>query len=418
MYKSVVSLCPVRPKYKRHLRHAHTQPIAPATCPLYLFLLIVVFATSALAANKPKPKPPVVTIGPEEIVATRAELTRAVTKNPSWPDSPLGVIKPDDASPGHYWFIASGGDGLGSPGISHGTLKHIVSNNLVYPVAPILDITTHQPIVPDRYTYAGSGPLYVDRKTGLFIQFAHLENSFGNEKSGPFYSRLGLVVSKNKGRSWQFVDEIVTPTVSFADWKAYVRKKPDRPWLDIGAGSHAIVSDGDVSYFYVYLRDFGYPASQDNVHLAVARAKVVDVISAAMKGGNVVWNKYYKERWDEPAIGGKSSPLENGRAPIDMQLDVKYNAYLKQYIMVTGSIFDTPGYVELTTSIDGLSWSPRIKIAESLTPDNKQSVACYPSIVGTDPDPTIPGKIFYIYVTKHAFEQEQMEVTRRQITLQ
>jgi hypothetical protein len=368
-----------------------------------------------------QPQPLVFTVGPEEVVATREELTRAVPTNHSWPDSPLGVIKADDANPPHYWFVASGGDGLGSPGMTHGTLDHIVSGNLVYPVSPMLDMKSKRPVVPEKCTYAGSGPFYTDSRSGLFIQFVHMEMSFGSaeDNSGvaPFYSKLGLAVSSNRGKTWHYVGDIVSTTVSLSDWKTYVGEKPSAPWLDIGSGAHVIVADKGVSYFYVYIRDFPRPANQETPHLAVARAPVADVVAAAAKGKTVVWKKYYKSRWDEPGLGGKSSPLETGHTPNDMQVDVKYNSYLKKYIMATGSIIDVPGYLELTTSKDGLTWAPRARVTESLTPDNQQAIITYPSIVGTDSDPSKPGKTFYIYATKHAFEQDQLEVTRRKITL-
>src|SRR6266851_8918631 len=113
--------------------------------------LVTLFAVWAQAQDKLRPL--VFTVGPEEVVATRSELTRAVPTNNSWPDSPLGVVKVDD---GHYWFMASGGDATGAPGLVQGTLDHLVSGNLVYPVSPFLDFKKKRPIVPERYTYAGS----------------------------------------------------------------------------------------------------------------------------------------------------------------------------------------------------------------------------------------------------------------------
>jgi hypothetical protein len=376
--------------------------------------LVTLFVASAEAQVKLRPL--VFTVGPEEVVATRAELTRVVPTNPSWPDSPLGVVKVNE---GRYWFMGSGADMSGSPGFVQGTLDHLVSGNLVYSVSPVLDSKTKRPIVPERYTYAGSGPFYVEPRSGWFIQFTHLENTFGNAQQqnvGPYYTSLGLTVSKNRGKTWHFVCEIVRPIVSFSDFKAYVQKDSSAPWLDVGAGSHVVVDDKGIPYFYVYFADYPYPAGS-NCHLAVARAKVADVVSAVAKGECVAWKKYYKNGWDEPAIGGKSSPVESGHAPIDIQVDVKYNSYLKQYILASGSIKEIPGYLELTTSKDGIHWAPRTRVAESLTPDYQQSVIVYPSIIGSDSDPTIPGKTFYIYSTKHSFETDLLEVTRRKITL-
>ncbi len=374
--------------------------------------LLNLFVASAQAQDKLRPL--VFTVGPEEVVASRSELTRAVPTNHSWPDSPLGVIKVDE---GHYWFMASGGDGSGSPGLVRGTLDHLVSGNLVYPVSPVLDFKTKRPIVPERYTYAGSGPFYVEPRSGSFIQFVHLEITFGNaQQNNPFYSRLGLAISKNRGKTWHFVCEIIGTVVSLPDWKAYVQKNSSSPWLDTGPGSYAIVDDKGASYFYIYFSDNSYPVGAEG-HLGVARAKVAEVVSAAANGECVAWKKYYKNRWDEPGIGGKSSSVESGHAPTDIHFDVKYNSYLKQYILASGSMIDLPGYLELTTSKDGIHWAPRSRVVESLTPDHQQSIIDYPSIIGVDSDPNIPGKTFYIYSTKHAFEPDLLEVTRRKITL-
>src|SRR5260370_20871613 len=218
--------------------------------------LVPLFAVSAQAQDKLRPL--VFTVGPEEVVATRSELTRAVPTNRSWPDSPLGVIKVDA---GHYWFMASGGDMYGSPGLVQGTLDHLVSGNLVYPVSTVLDFKTKRPIVPERYTYAGSGPFYVEARSASFIQFPHLENAFGNaQQNSPFYSRLGLTISKNRGKTWHFVCEIIGTAVSLPDWTAHVQKDSSGPWLDIGPGAYLIVDDKGASYFYVYFADYPYPS--------------------------------------------------------------------------------------------------------------------------------------------------------------
>ncbi len=251
--------------------------------------LLNLFVASAQAQDKLRPL--VFTVGPEEVVASRSELTRAVPTNHSWPDSPLGVIKVDE---GHYWFMASGGDGSGSPGLVRGTLDHLVSGNLVYPVSPVLDFKTKRPIVPERYTYAGSGPFYVEPRSGSFIQFVHLEITFGNaQQNNPFYSRLGLAISKNRGKTWHFVCEIIGTVVSLPDWKAYVQKNSSSPWLDTGPGSYAIVDDKGASYFYVYFGDNSYPVGAEG-HLGVARAKVAEVVSrkVQLSGKRPCANRY------------------------------------------------------------------------------------------------------------------------------
>ena len=75
----------------------------------------------------------------------------------------------------------------------------------------------------------------------------------------------------------------------------------------MGWGAYAIVGE----YFYLYFKDLLYVGDQFRpVNLAVARAKIEDVLDAAEKGSEVTrWEKFYQGSWDEPEIGGRPSPL-------------------------------------------------------------------------------------------------------------
>jgi len=364
----------------------------------------------------------VFTVGEEQVVATHAEL---VGLAPNWPDSNLGVIKLDSASPPHYGFLATGAEGtrengLNSPGLMKGTLDHIVSGGLMY-ASPVLDPATGHRLVspdeyqPDRYQYAGTGSAYTDPGSGRSVLFTHLERHLNNDSSR-FYSTLGLSISPASGEhAWLFLGEIVTPRVSYGEWKSAIEADPNLPpGVDVGSAPFLIVAVDGVTYFYLYFNDFPQPLnSQTNVNLAVARARVSDVIGAALQGRLTPWRKYRNGAWDEVGLGGGSSSLISSPPWV---YDVKYNDYLRKYLLTVVTCPNDECTLKLTASSDGLAWSSMLYVAPMLDATNN-ILKMYPSMVGTGSDPNTLGASFYIYARRYAWDLERFEVTRIPILL-
>lgn len=229
-----------------------------------------------------------------------------------------------------------------------------------------------------HFKYLSGGPIYRDPKSKRLFLFYHAEIHRGSAHN--FYSVLGLCVQTDKdGLQFKDLGLIFETNVSNEKAKSIVEV----------CGSPFIIKDG---YFYVYARD-EFADGSGQINLSVARARVSDVIRAGLKGKNAKWKKFYNGSFSQPAIGGKSSPLEKGN-PNTRWIDVSYNTVLKKYIMVVAANLQN-GKVELffTNSKDGITWEPR----KSLVRENSESF--YPSIVSLQENPRETGSEFYIYYT-------------------
>lgn len=176
-------------------------------------------------------------------------------------------------------------------------------------------------------------------------------------------------------------------------------------------GSPYIIKDG---YFYVYARDVMADGSPRQSNLSVARAEVAAVVSASMEGKSAEWTKYYNGAFSEPAVGGKSSPLERGN-PGTRWMDVSYNAALDKFIMVVAANVSSQNVdLFISCSEDGINWSDRRKLVTG------KGEAFYPSIAGFLDDPRRTGKEFYVYYTfslKGGWERwSDATIVRRKIT--
>jgi len=266
---------------------------------------------------------------------------------------------------------------------------------------------------PDRdYTgnFAWIANVY-DMKNGDVLAFIHCEESLNtkaeNARSGVYF-RFGLAIAKNGGRDWKWLGYIIEPNVSFRDW--YMSEYAGNS-LNIGYANY-ILKDG---YFYVYYRDHmgikpGEPARDG---IAIARAKVEDVVDAAENGRITVWNKYYQDKWDEPGLGGKFTPLSLKTSGY-MHGDAAYNSYLKKYVMtVRGSKWEKvdKSEIKISFSDDGFNWSEWKIIHQD------QHLNDYPSIISMgsnavtsdrefvnyskDDSNEVIGKEFYVYFLCH-----------------
>lgn len=293
-------------------------------------------------------------VGAQEVV-----LTNQVKPN-AWPDGNMGVIR-DGVT---YTFI---GAADGDPIKSVGTLGNPISEG--WKRIPIRKMR-------DRYDYVAGGPIYKDPESGTLLLFYHAEK-WVKDNWRVFYSLLGMAKSTDGGEVWTDLGEIITPSIRF--------DSSFQTTLDIGGGSFLVI-DG---YFYVYYKD--QLQSGKVIHIAGARARVSDVVATAINGDTVSrWNKYYSGSWDEPGLGGRSSPLEVTNA-FSSWGDVSYNAYLGKYIMVTSGSPWPATDLYLLESADGISWSGRVLIVD----DNSQSM--YVTIIGEGNIQRVTGKQFYIY---------------------
>lgn len=293
----------------------------------------------------------------DEVVSRSSKVQKGFT---SWPDGTMGVLKNGDI----YTFIA--GHNI-SPSKSIGTLD----NPFLESSIPKIRIGQSK----GSYNYAAGGPIYKDT-SGMLLMFYHAEK-WPNGDSHKFISSIGIAKSLDDGTTWIDLGEIIKPeAVNGGEWG-----------IEVGGGNFAIVGD----YFYVYFRDT--LVSGEIINLAVARAKIAEVVSSAKDSSNVVaWSKYYQDSWDEPALGGKSSPLEFGN-PATRWFDISYNEYLNKYIMAIAADIGPSTSLYYTESADGITWSSRNLLDNTLGED------LYPTIIGLGESPRISGSEFFVYYT-------------------
>jgi hypothetical protein len=321
------------------------------------------------------PRPPyrrvTVSVGPQETIlaAPGANLPDVPPKPYAWPDGTMGILK----SGATYTFFAAN-DGnlrrcigtLENPGRCGGSASIRIRN------------------LQANLNYAGGGPVYRDPATGTLLMFYHGERYKDGTDWLVFHSSLGLAKSSDGGATWVDLGEILTPNIT--PETVFAGKSP---W-DVGGGAHLIIGD----HFHVYFRD--RMLAGGTAELAVARARVADVVEAAIVRDTAApWRKYHNGTWDEAGLGGRSSPLEAANA-LSAWLAVSYNTYLGRYVMVAfGRPWPATNLYWLE-SVDGLTWTDR----KLLVDDAHQKV--YVTLAGLGDDPRVTDQSFYVYYVSSA----------------
>jgi len=290
----------------------------------------------------------------------------------SWPDGTMGLLRGTDGK--SYRFFAAS---AGFPLMTKGSLDD-----------PIRDEIHEVKIegVPSRYQYFAGGPIYKSDRSGLLLMFYHAEIYTFPPGYLPFYSELGLARSTDGGATWKDVGLVITPHTSVTS--EYFQTSP-RSW-DVGWGAYAVVGE----YFYLYFKDLLHVGDQFSpVNLAVARAKIEDVLDAAEKGSEVArWEKFYQGSWDEPGIGGRSSPLiEKDWDSFILMSDVAYSSYVNKYIgiVIGGSWPNTDLY--WFESADGIHWGNYRKLVDD------EGHNYYATLIGLEHNPHRLEREFFVY---------------------
>lgn len=213
---------------------------------------------------------------------------------------------------------------------------------------------------PRHYQYLAGGPIYRDPASHRLLLFYHAEIHRGGSMKD-FSSVLGLAIQTDRDG------------LSFRDAGVIFRPGEERKSGAFDVGGAAVVVHGDD--FYVYARDLS-PGGKVN-NLAVLRAPVREVFAAAREGKPAAWQKFYQGAFSEPALGGRSSPLEKGNPPVRW-MDVSFNPALSLYILVVAAPADRGTALFAAWSRDGLHWSKRTRIT-----DHRGGECFYPSIISS-----------------------------------
>jgi hypothetical protein len=239
--------------------------------------------------------------------------------------------------------------------------------------------------------YPGEGTwlsnVYLDPETRHIIGFVHCEY-WPHETERKKYCRMGLSISKDGGRTFQWCGYIVSPHLPYQTWKEYWSADQS---TNVGLANY-IIKDG---WFYLYYRDT--EDHQDEVldGMAVVRAKISKVLSAAEVFTAYPWKKFFNGEWSEEGLGGRFTPL-NIEPLGRMHGDAAYNSYLDKYVLVTlhGGKYRkdmSTGSIQIAFSDDGMHWSDW----QTIVSDNHFHE--YPSIVSKGDDNEVTGKSFWVY---------------------
>lgn len=173
--------------------------------------------------------------------------------------------------------------------------------------------------------------VYRNPENGHILGFVHLEYHPG--KRGGVYFRFGLAISKDGGKSFKWCGYILEPDLTYETWfNRWHGKnlKGHHAFANMGLANY-VIKDG---YFLLYYADTRESRDTFSNGVAVARARVADVLSAAENRRTTPWNKYFNGAWDEPGMSGKFTSLNI--APLGfLHGDAAYNSYLKRFVMVT-----------------------------------------------------------------------------------
>ncbi len=271
------------------------------------------------------------------------------------------------------------------------------------------DYGTPLPDVPKYRPWLGN--IYkIDNST--LIGFVHIETGYWEDEDYRF--RIGIAISRDAGNNWRYLGDVLKP-------------KYDE-FSNMGGTPLLIVTDKvggvDTDFFYLYFNEM--PIGGPRIP-AVARAKVSDVVTAALSNTVTPWVKYNRNTggwvengktgvasnitWNiDNTSGNSSNPTHPDR--YDMHTDAVYSTALGKYVLLgweqAGYNFYPP-YATSTankgiyayTSTDGINWGDKRHI---FTPTLPGAENPYPFFAGglTDPNTTddfnvIGGNDFYIY---------------------
>ena len=113
-------------------------------------------------------------------------------------------------------------------------------------------------------------------------------------------------------------------------------------------------------------------------------------VSYDVEGKPGTWYKYYNGEFDQPGLGGESSPIPGLQSKPGGNPSVHYNSYLERFVMVWHSWVSTSIYI--STSTDGIVWE-QPELLEPVSGTGRR--AWYPTIIGKSD--TEAGKIARLY---------------------
>jgi hypothetical protein len=187
------------------------------------------------------------------------------------------------------------------------------------------------------------GGMWYDESDRELYAPVHVEQEGSNRfhpAVGWFSRKIALATSTDKGRTWKYEGDIITPETYFFNHEAY---KFSGSYFGNGVCDFGFYVDHRSGYFYIFPDESWYMKGQWGALWGTRAARCA--IRDKMAPGK--WKYFYNGKWDEPALGGKSSIV----APSHFW-GVLYSSYLDRYICIFPSNKDPwwPPY----SNVDGM----------------------------------------------------------------
>ena len=193
-------------------------------------------------------------------------------------------------------------------------------------------------IYPDGMTSCWFlGGMWYDESEKKLYAPMHIEHD-GIRRSYPFSRKIALATSTDKGRTWRYEGDIVT---SETYYYAHDFFKFSGSSFGNGLADFGFYVDKRGGYFYIFPDEGWAPTATRGIRWNSRAARCA--ISDKMAPGK--WKNFYNGKWDEPALGGKSSTV----APSHLW-GVVYSTFLNRYVCMFLGNQDPPNQ----TNIDGI----------------------------------------------------------------
>jgi len=188
------------------------------------------------------------------------------------------------------------------------------------------------------------GGLWYDQIQRKLYAPVHIEQE-GNYRFHPAWGwtsrKIGLATSVDKGKTWKYEGDIVTPETYYQTRDAYKFSGSD---TSNGMADFGFYVDTRGGYFYIYPLESWYPKGEWGARWAprVARCAISDKMAPG------TWHYFYQGKWDQPALGGKSSIVG-----ASYFWGILYSTKLKRYVSISPYNKD-PWWPPYAYNVDGV----------------------------------------------------------------
>lgn len=281
------------------------------------------------------------------------------------------------------------------------------------------DAPLQQALEPYQFDYRGTNhtwpsgcwmPNLYQHTDGTLIGFIHREDLYpsnGRSDGGNNFF-IGLAKSTDGGASWVYLGDVIATRGNGTKRDFYA---------NLGGIPYLIIRDE----VYLYFNEHEGPNPTDHRQLAVAKAKLRDVV-AARPERLPKFTKYRDGQWTEEGMTGAGSEiiphsrsLNDTTQAYDFHSDATYCAPLQRYFITVQN--HAKHELKLYSSANGIDWVWERDLAM-----NPGCMHPYSSFVSFDadsaPDSHQVGREFYLYITqKNLSDYKQDTIHRLKFTI-